>query len=225
MTSHTANNSDKKSKGAFSEKDYQSHWDDVYHKSEICELGWYEASPEPSLQLIKDCKLAKDAVLLNVGAGATTLIDELLELGYHNIIVNDISATALEKLKQRLGADAEKVSWVIDDLTHPAELNHLEPVDLWHDRAVLHFFTEKKEQETYFNLLKKSVKSGGFVILATFNLDGAPKCSGLPVHRYDEQMLAVMLGSDFELIKAFDYTYTMPSGEKREYVYTLFKRK
>ena len=206
-------------------KNYQFHWDEIYSNTEICRLGWYESAPVPSLQLVCSCRLPLDATILNVGAGASTLVDELLAAGFHNLIVNDISPLALEKLKQRLGGERDKVRWLIDDLTQPIALQCIGPVDLWHDRAVLHFFNEKAEQEAYFNLLKKLVKSGGFVILATFHLNGATKCSGLPVHRYDQHMIAERLGSGFELLQAFNHTYTMPSGDKREYIYTLFERK
>lgn len=209
---------------ALSEKDYQDHWDSVYDRTETSRLGWYEEAPEPSLRLIEACRLDKRAVLLNVGAGATTLVDELLKLEYQNIVANDISPLALEKLKLRLGEEKNKVTWIVDDLTRPTALTTTGPVDLWHDRAVLHFFNDKPEQDAYFDLLKKLVKPGGFVILATFNLKGATECSGLPVFRYDAHMLAERLGADFERLQAFDYTYTMPSGSKREYVYTLFKR-
>lgn len=206
-------------------KSDQSHWDRIYSRTEIHRLGWYEAAPEPSLQLIRSCGLPSDALLLNVGAGAGTLVDELLRLGFRRIVVNDISPVALEKLQQRLGEEKKYIRWVIDDLTRPKVLSGIGPVDLWHDRAVLHFFTGKEEQDAYFNLLKKSVKSKGFVILATFSLKGADRCSGLPVCRYDKDRLAEKLGSGFDLIQAFDHTYTMPSGEKRAYVYTLFRRK
>jgi SAM-dependent methyltransferase len=206
------------------EKDLKLHWDTVYKKSVTQKLGWFEEYPEQSLRLIEKCKLRKSASLLNVGAGATTLIDELIKIGYRNIIANDISTSALKSLKNRLGNQSLKINWIIDDLTNPSELNKLEKIDLWHDRAVLHFFTNKRDQNTYFDLLKKLVKPKGFVIIATFNLKGATKCSGLPVHRYDENMLQSKLGNDFELIEAFDYTYNMPSGDKREYVYTLFQR-
>ena len=207
------------------EEYFKSHWNKVYSRNEIDKLGWYEESPEPSLRLIKKCNLDKSAILLNVGAGASTLVDELLEDGYQNIIANDLSSNALEKLKLRIGSDkSRKVQWVVDDLTQPNELNDLAQVDLWHDRAVLHFFNDEKEQYTYFKLLRKLVKPNGFVIIATFNLGGATKCSGLPVHRFDENMLQKKLGKSFMLIEAFNYTYTMPSGETRQYVYTLFQR-
>ncbi len=205
--------------------DLKSHWDSTYRKAEISKLGWYEENPEPSLQLITKCSLKKNASILNVGSGASTLVDELLKLGYENIIANDLSSVALDKLKIRLShSETAKVKWVIDDLTKPTKINTLQKIDLWHDRAVLHFFADKDLQDTYFGLVRKLVKQKGFVIIAAFNLNAASKCSGLPVYRYDENMLQERLGNDFQLIEAFDFVYTMPSGDNREYVYTLFKR-
>lgn len=205
-------------------KNLKAHWNKTYERNDIDKLGWFEENPEPSLQLIEKCNLDKKASILNIGAGATTLVDELLKEGFENAIANDISTTALDKLKSRIGEESSKVNWIVDDVTKPIKLKLLESVDLWHDRAVLHFFTEKEEQDTYFELLKKLLKPNGFVIIAVFNLEGATKCSGLPVFRYDEKMLQEKLGLGFELIEAFDYTYIMPSGQERPYVYTLFKR-
>lgn len=202
----------------------QPHWDRIYNTRDVDQLGWHEPVPEPSLRLIQSCALDKSSVILNVGAGATTLVDELLRLGYKQIIANDISPVALEKLKQRLGKQQDKVKWVIDDLLHPSELTGIGPVDLWHDRAVLHFFTNPAEQEQYFGLLKKLVASPGFVILATFRTKGATTCSGLPVLGYDAPGLEMKLGSDFEILETFDHTYIMPSGDSRKYIYALFKR-
>lgn len=204
--------------------DLKLHWNKTYERAEIDKLGWYEENPEPSLRLIEHCNFDKKALILNVGTGASRLVDELLDEGYEHIIANDISASALDKLKLRLGERENKIHWVVDDLIQPTQLCNLEQVDLWHDRAVLHFFSDKKEQDAYFDLLRKLVKKNGFVIIATFNLESATKCSGLPVFRYDKKMLKEKLGGDFELIEAFDYSYTMPKGETRKYIYTLFKR-
>lgn len=208
-----------------SETDYRLHWNNVYQRTQFTDLGWYEERPEPSLRLIEKCKLDKNSTILNVGAGAGILIDELLRLGYTNIIANDISIQALETLKERLGKSSASVKWLVDDLTKPNELNKLNALDLWHDRAVLHFFTDIDEQDAYFELIEKLLKPGGFVIIAAFNLHSAEKCSGLPVHRYDASMIQSRLGKSFELHGSFDHTYTMPSGDTREYVYTLFRRK
>lgn len=203
----------------------KDHWEQVYEGQAVHKLGWFEESPDPSLELIETCRLGKEATMLHVGAGATTLVDVLLRKGYKKILANDISTSALEKLKARLGPElAGKVHWIVDDVTKPGQLNSLGPVILWHDRAVLHFFNDPSEQSGYFNLLRKLVKVEGYVIIAAFNLSGAEKCSGLPVVRYNETMLQEKLGEGFSLLKAFDFTYLMPSGDTREYIYTLFQR-
>ena len=200
----------------------KEHWDKAYLNSPEEKLSWYETDLSPTLELVAKTGLDKSARILNVGAGSTTLIDELLAIGYSNLIATDISEVALKKLEDRLGIG--KTECIVDDLTNPTYLKSIEPVDLWIDRAVLHFFTEKGEQDIYFDLLKSKVKGGGFVLLAEFNLNSATKCSGLPVHRYSKEMLIEKLGAGFELIDSFDYTYIMPSGNERLYVYTLFKK-
>lgn len=207
-----------------SEIDYKSHWEKVYTKTTFDKLGWYEKVAAPTLELIQLCKLSKNAKILNVGAGATTFINDLLKLGYTNLLANDISAAALEVLKKKINEDdVNKVQFIIDDLTNPKKLSNINNIDIWYDRAVLHFFTVEKDQDTYFNLLRAILKPGGFAIIAVFNLQGATKCSGLDVFRYNATMLQNKLGNDFKLIKTFDYIYTMPTGEERSYIYTLFQ--
>ena len=202
--------------------DFKDHWNKTYLNSPEDKLGWFETDLSPTLKLLSISNISKDKKILNVGAGSTTLIDELLQLGYSNLIASDISDIALENLSKRI--KSQNVEYVIDDLTKPIQLSNLEEVDMWIDRAVLHFFTESKEQDSYFNLLKSKVRKDGFVILAEFSLNGATKCSGLPVHRYSKEMLIEKMGSKFELIDSFEYTYIMPSGAERPYIYTLFKR-
>jgi len=206
-------------------QDLQSHWNKIYERSPIDKLGWYEEDPEPSLSLINKYLSNKDSRILNVGAGTSMLVDRLLEEGYEAVIANDLSLKALKQLKSRLGPEEHKVEWVIDDLTKPHALLKLYPVNLWHDRAVLHFFNDEEAQTTYFNLLRLLVAKDGIAIIAAFNLDGADNCSGLPVHRYNKEMLQSGMGPDFELLDAFNHTYTMPSGDTSEYIYTVFKRK
>ncbi|OGS74601.1 MAG: hypothetical protein A3F91_01305 [Flavobacteria bacterium RIFCSPLOWO2_12_FULL_35_11] len=206
--------------------DFEKHWNAAYQKSPITNLGWYEENPTPSVELIEACNLSKDALIFNAGAGATTLISELLKKGYVNMMLNDIATAALAELESHLPPYKNAhIQFVVDDLTNPSELLKLKNVDLWHDRAVLHFFTEEKQQKAYFDLLKAALKPKGFVILAEFNLEGAKKCSGLDVFNYNEEMLQERLGSDFELLKSFNYTYIQPSGNTKEYVYTLFQKK
>ena len=204
--------------------DLKSHWNKVYKDAEINKLGWYEKSCMPSLELIKDCNLNKNSRILHIGAGATLLIDELIDLGYNNHIVNDLSTNALEILNKRLNQNRTKVKFIEDDITNSTNLNFIEPVDLWHDRAVLHFFSKREEIDSYFSLLNKLVKPGGNAIIATFSLDGAPKCSGLDVNRYSQEMITDNIGDDFEFVNSFNFKYTMPAGATRDYIYTLFKR-
>lgn len=204
------------------DKNLKNHWNNTYLNNPEEKLGWYETDLSPTINLISKTGLNKSAQILNIGSGSTTLIDELLKIGYSNLIATDISKFALKKLEQRLGEG--KVRYIIDDLTNPINLMNIEPVDLWVDRAVLHFFTKISEQNIYFDLLKKSVKLNGFVLFAEFNLKGAIACSGLPVFRYSKEMLIEKLGSNFDLIDSFNHTYIMPSGAERPYIYTLFKK-
>ncbi len=204
----------------------KEHWDKVYASNDTEKMGWYEETPEPSIKLLTKCNLDKDAAIFDVGAGATTLIDYLIDKGYTNITVADISKVALEKLKGRLGKEKSLlVNWIVDDLTRPKYINQLKDIVLWHDRAVLHFLVEESWQQTYFSTLKRIVQKGGYVIIAAFAIGGAKKCAGLDVVNYDRNMLSEKLGNEIELIEAFDYIYHMPSGDIRPYIYTLFQKK
>lgn len=204
---------------------YKEHWNSVYDSKTDEQLGWYEVAPEKTMQLIEDCNLKSNATILNVGAGTTILIDELLKKGFTNIIANDLSESALKNLKHRIKSDFNyNLECIVDDLTQPTSLQKLSHIDLWIDRAVLHFFLKEEEQRAYFELIKKVVAKNGFVLIAVFALDGAEKCSGLPLQRYDVNMLQQKLGDNFKLIDSFNYTFINPFGGERPYVYTLFQR-
>ncbi len=205
--------------------DFQNHWNNAYLKTPTQNLGWYQERPTPSVDLINECNLPDDALIFNAGAGASTLINYLQKNGYKNFVVNDISSAALTELKENLRHYKHcSIKLVLDDLTNPSELLNLKNVDLWHDRAVLHFFTEEAQQKSYFDLLRKAVKLDGFVIFAQFNLNGAKKCCGLDVVNYNEELLQEKLGEEFKLLHSFNFTYVQPSGNTREYVYALFQR-
>ncbi len=202
----------------------KKHWNKAYNKDDN-QLGWFEENPTQTMQLIEECKLETNVRILNVGVGTTTLIDSLLDTGYTNLLANDLSDLALEKLKERIKKSHNyNLNCITDDLTDPKELQNLEPIDLWIDRAVLHFFLKEEEQTAYFNLIKKIVAKNGYVFIAVFALDGAEKCCGLDLKRYNSDMIQNSLGSDFQLINSFNYTFINPFGGERPYVYTLFKR-
>ena len=200
------------------------HWDTAYLARDTQDLGWYEENPGPSIDLMEITGVDPQARILNVGAGSSTFIDYLISEGYQNIIVNDLSSKAIEQLKERLGEHASRIESIEDDLTAPELLNNIDPVDVWHDRAVLHFFLKEEEKSSYFDLLKKLVKPGGYVIIAEFSLDGATKCCNLDLCQWNEEMISERLGSSFSLLKSFNYTFKNPRGEDRPYIYTLYRR-
>ncbi|MGB8218208.1 MAG: class I SAM-dependent methyltransferase [Candidatus Methanoperedens sp.] len=203
----------------------KEHWDEIYEALDADELTWYEETPEASIKLLNKCHITKDESILDVGAGASTFIDYLINQGFSNVIATDISEIALDKLKERLGNQkASQVRWIVDDITTPVHIQNLRDIAVWHDRAVLHFLLEEDQQRMYLSTLKKAVKKGGYVIIAAFSLKGAKKCSGLDVKNYDQSMLAKFMGEDFSLLEYFDYTHHMPSGEPRQYIYTLFQK-
>jgi ubiquinone/menaquinone biosynthesis C-methylase UbiE len=201
------------------------HWDEIYAALDVDELTWYEEIPEPSIRLLSKCQINKDESILDVGAGASTFIDHLLNKGFKNIIAADISEIALNKIKERLTKEeALSVRWIVDDITRPVHIQDLRDITVWHDRAVLHFLLEEKEQKVYLSTLEKVLKNKGYVIIAAFSRKGAKKCTGLDVKNYDQDLLAEFLGKDFELLEYFDHIYYMPSGEPRPYIYTLFQK-
>ena len=202
----------------------KEHWNAAYNLEDE-QLGWFEAKPMQTMELVIACDFQKDATILNVGAGTTTLIDTLLEEGYTNIIANDLSDLALNKLKQRIKKSHNyNLTCIKDDLTNPQKINKLQNIDLWIDRAVLHFFLTQEEQKSYFSLIQKTVSNNGYVIIAVFSLEGAQKCCGLDLKRYNLEMLQNNLGTHFRLIKTFNHTFINPFGGERPYIYTLFQR-
>ncbi|MGB0892052.1 MAG: class I SAM-dependent methyltransferase [Flavobacteriaceae bacterium] len=204
---------------------YSDYWDNAYLKNPTEKLGWYEEKSTKTIELIKETSLPNTARILNVGVGSSTIIDDLIAEGYTDLIANDLSEKSLQNLKNRLETNSSKIEFILDDLTNPSKLNTLDKVDLWNDRAVLHFFLKEEEQQSYFSLINKLVKPNGFVLIAVFALEGAEKCCGLPLQRYNAEMIANKLGNDFSLQSSFNYTFINPYGGKRPYVYTLFQRK
>ena len=211
----------------------KEHWNAIYTRTPVERLSWYEAEPAISIELIERCAVAHQAPLVDMGSGASTLIPRLLELGYENLYAVDISEAALEKARAQLeaaraqlgAARAGRVHWLVEDVTRPSALLQLRDVAVWHDRAVFHFLTEEGDRQTYHAALQNCLAPGGFVILAAFALDGAPRCSGLPVQRQSVESLAEFLGGGFTLVESLDYTYQMPSGDLRPYVYARFQKK
>jgi SAM-dependent methyltransferase len=200
----------------------QGHWNGVFATKADEAVSWFQATPEPSLDLIRACRLAKDACILDVGAGASRLPDALLEEGFTNIAVLDISAVALARTRARLGERAHAVRFIVADL---AAWQPDFQVDLWHDRAVLHFLTDLEERAAYAEALRRAVKPGGYVLISGFAPSGPERCSGLPVFRADQDSIAALLGPAFGLLEAFGEDHQTPSGDRQHFVFTRFQRR
>jgi 2-polyprenyl-3-methyl-5-hydroxy-6-metoxy-1,4-benzoquinol methylase len=166
----------------------------------------------------------KHEKIIDVGCGESTLIGSLIQEGYQNLVATDICEKASTESKRLLGTNSARVKWIVDDVTNALPLSELSDVTLWHDRAVLHFLLEDAQRLAYLKLLNKVLRINGYVIIATFSLKGAKKCSGLDVRNYDQILLAEFLGSNYQLLKYIDHDYTQPSRNLRPFIYTLFQR-
>lgn len=200
----------------------KDHWEQVYSTKPTEKLGWYEPHLQTSLSWIKGLSLAIDARIIDVGGGASTLVDDLLDAGYRSITVLDISEKALSSAKARLGEKAGLVTWLDGDIASVDLLIH--SYELWHDRAVFHFLIMFEQQRKYRDNLLKALKPGGHLIIATFAPEAPPKCSGLPVQRYSPEQLQNTLGTEFELERHHKELHITPGGVEQMYLYCHFRR-
>ncbi len=198
----------------------RKHWDKVYSKTPIDKVGWYKPHLDTSLKWIKELNLPNDARLIDIGGGASTLVDDMLGHGFNSITVLDLSKKALSWARERLGDRAEFVTWIDGDITSiELPTNHY---NLWHDRAVFHFLTEPEQKERYRNALLRTLKTTGHLIISTFAPEAPPKCSGLPVERYSADKLKSTLGKEFELQRHHKELHITPSGVEQMYLYCHF---
>jgi 2-polyprenyl-3-methyl-5-hydroxy-6-metoxy-1,4-benzoquinol methylase len=197
--------------------DSKAHWEKVYRTKQPREVSWYRPHLDISLQLIEEASPNRDAQIIDVGGGESTLVDDLLARGYPNLSILDVSLTALDVTKQRLGASADTVKWVSGDVTTTAFMR--DQYDVWHDRAVFHFLTESKEREAYVRQVARAVKPRGHVIVATFGPEGPTQCSGLNVVRYDADALHSEFGMGFQLVKHLIELHQTPAGSIQQFTY------
>lgn len=200
----------------------KDHWENVYTTKAADEVSWFQEHAALSLKLIQEAGLPLTASIIDVGGGASTLVDDLLASGYENVTVLDLSGAALATAKARLGARAADVQW-LDANILDAELG-LNTYDLWHDRAVFHFLTSEQERCAYVRAVLRAVKPGGLVIVATFAEDGPSKCSGLPVMRYDAKELHAEFGETFVLLGHEKESHHTPGGNEQKFVYCFCRK-
>jgi trans-aconitate methyltransferase len=202
--------------------DRSSHWDSVYATKGEAEVSWFQDSPTISLDLIRAAAPDHGAAVIDVGGGASRLVDALLKHGYRDVSVLDLSANALDAARKRIGAAAATVDWIVADATtwQPAKT-----YDVWHDRAAFHFLTDAGDRAAYVERLRSAIAPGGQIIIATFAPDGPEKCSGLPVQRHDSASLLAELGPEFALIETRRETHHTPWDSTQAFQFSRFQRR
>jgi SAM-dependent methyltransferase len=203
--------------GAVIGMDVQTHWEKIYTEKAPDAVSWYRPHLETSLALIEQAAAGCSASVIDVGGGESTLVDDLLARGYENITVLDISQTAIDANRKRLGKASERVHWLVADVTKV----DLDPFayDIWHDRAVFHFLTSKSDRVAYVRQVAHAVKLGGHVIISTFGPEGPTKCSGLDVVRYDAESLHREFGLHFRLLGSSKELHQTPFGTTQQFLY------
>ena len=197
----------------------KAHWEKVYATKQPHEVSWTQDKPTTSLDFIHSFKMPKTAQIIDIGGGDSRLVDYLLEEGFENITVLDISENALNRAKERLGEKASKVHWIVSDIT---SFKPTTQYDVWHDRATFHFLTEQNQIKYYKTLTAKAVK--GYLTIGTFSKNGPEKCSGLPIKQYDESALEIELSTDFDKIRCINEDHTTPFGTHQNFTFCSFKK-
>lgn len=198
------------------------HWENIYQtKDTTTDVSWYQSYPQTSMDLILSTEVGKDGSLIDVGSGDSRLVDALLELGFNNLSMLDISAESLEKAKARLGDKAASITWIESDVL---ELDTSERFDVWHDRATFHFLTKGKDIARYIEIAGKLINPNGHLVISTFSINGPKQCSGLDITQYSEDLIKETFKKDFNHVKSFEETHTTPFGTEQNFLWTVFKR-
>jgi trans-aconitate methyltransferase len=204
-----------------SEASRKTHWETVYTTKGEADVSWFQDSPSPSLELIDLVRPTPDSAIIDVGGGASRLVDVLLKRGFRHVTVLDISAPALDLAALRLGRCASEVRWIAADVT---EWEPSTRFDIWHDRAAFHFLVDPADRAAYVARLTQALRPGGHAIIATFAKDGPEKCSGLQVHRYDAEELARELGKNFTLIETRRHDHATPWNSNQRFQFSVFRK-
>jgi len=198
------------------------HWEHIYETKAPNQVSWYQEHARYSLQFIQNTGVQKTGQIIDIGAGASTLVDDLLAAGFQQISVLDVSETALQLARQRLGPRAANVTWIEADITQ-ANLPR-QTYDVWHDRAVFHFLTQAADRQRYVAAVRQSVRKGGHVIIATFAPDGPDHCSGLETVRYSPESLHGEFGDSFEMVDSTYETHHTPFGTEQKFIYCYCRK-
>ena len=200
----------------------RDHWETVYSSKMFTDVSWFQPRPERSLQLVEQTAVSRHEAIIDVGGGASTLVDHLLEDGFTDITVLDVASRALEQSRERLGARAGEVEWVVSDVTTFVPVRSWR---LWHDRAALDFLVDEQDRARYVGVLREALQPGVHIVLATFGPEGPLKCSGLEIRRYSIGMVEDLLGPGFELQSHELENHVTPSGSNQQFLYSCWTRR
>lgn len=201
--------------------DRKKHWENIYQTSQLDKVSWFQPTPEASLDFFKEFNVPTTAKIIDVGGGDSLLVDHLLDLGYQDITVLDISEAAINRARQRLGDKANKVNWIVADA---ASFKPAEKYDFWHDRAAFHFLTQDQDISSYLETAQKSIQPNGILVLGTFSEQGPKKCSGLEIKQYSEATMTNLLKRFFEKIRCMTVDHKTPSGAIQNFVFCSFRK-
>ena len=199
----------------------KEHWEDIFSTKNFDEVSWHQSNPKTSVKLILSTHPDKDAHIIDVGGGDSNLVDKLLDLGFKNIFVLDVSLKALKKSQQRLGVKSRIVKWISSDIRKFETSNRFE---IWHDRAAFHFLTNNSDIKRYVKLTREYIKPGGHLIISTFSLEGPKKCSGLDIRQYSEDSMKKIFYEGFEHIKSLEEIHHTPFQTTQNFIWNVFRK-
>lgn len=201
--------------------DRKKHWENIYQTKDLTDVSWFQPEPETSLYFFKQLKVPRTAKVIDIGGGDSLLVDHLLDLGFQDISVLDISASAIKRAKQRLGDRAKNVKWLVADA---ATFKPTEKYDVWHDRATFHFLTDEQEISNYIETARQNINSSGVLVIGTFSVQGPEKCSGLEIKQYSERTMTERLENFFKKIKCITVDHKTPFDTIQNFVFCSFRK-
>jgi SAM-dependent methyltransferase len=201
--------------------DRKNHWENIYETKKLKDVSWFQPTPETSLDFFKQLNISTTAKVIDIGGGDSFLVDHLLDLGYQDISVLDISAAAINRAKKRLGNRSKKVKWIVADA---GTFKPTEKYDFWHDRAAFHFFTDEQEISNYLEIARQNINPTGFLVIGTFSEQGPKKCSGIEIKQYSETTMTDRLKNFFEKIKCITVDHKTPFDVIQNFVFCSFRK-
>jgi 2-polyprenyl-3-methyl-5-hydroxy-6-metoxy-1,4-benzoquinol methylase len=201
--------------------DRKNHWENIYQTKELNEVSWFQPTPQTSLDFFQQFHVPKTAKIIDIGGGDSFLVDHLLDMGYEDISVLDISRSAIERVRQRLGNKGKNVKWIVADAVG---FKPTEKYDFWHDRAAFHFLTDEQEISNYLKTAQQNINPTGILVIGTFSEQGPQKCSGIAIKQYSEKSMTERLKTFFEKVKCITVDHTTPFNSIQSFVFCSFRK-